>query len=212
MQNNEDWKDRRKRIKYEAYLDWIDSKTKGMSESSVIRVLNQGNANPSVEELEPHLFKLYFARIFHQNHNYQSFIKCLNDANLSKLWRIDLGEFSLENPYERFCRGKKCKSKTQIGNYSFERNVDERSEEYLNQELIRAQVKELSDQRRAVLEENSYVEILCRKGYYSEEEILIAIEDFWNSRTLLISNDDLQRAVEIKYLMELRRINGIDQE
>jgi hypothetical protein len=216
--NNENWSDKRKRIRYEAYLDWLSEKTNGMSEISVMRKLQNISLeksellDPSYEELEPYIFNICFSRVFDQNHDFEKFIRLLKSANLSKVWRIELGDFTLETPYERFCRvNSKSFSKLNFDDSS-RKSADVYKEDYLMQEAIRNEIREASDQRRSALEESCYVSILCSKTDMCEEEILHAIDEFWNSGTLLIPRSELGRAVEIKYLLELRRMNGIDNE
>jgi hypothetical protein len=195
-----------KRLRYEAYLDWLNDKTKGMSDSSVLHTLNNNQMiSVSREELDPYLLELCFPSIFDQNSNGSfNLVKALNYVIQWKLSRIELGEFYLENPYERFCKIKFRDSNCfkAIEKVKF---VDQ-NESYIR---IHEEIQRDLEEKRRSIEEQCYVEILCNQGTLSEEEILDAVDEFCSTGALIISPQVLEKAVQIKYLAELRRVNSM---
>jgi hypothetical protein len=191
---------------------------------------------PSEAVLEEYFVKLSFEKWLSQKeiHHPERIVHTLNSLLESMHLRTLLGDFHLDLPYERFVRIKKrlelhdklreerrtrehqcyqhhdfqLEEEEEGKKHNFDNNtvlVKDEHGSFKEQVQLRDLIAEESRMKRAALEEKCYVRILLSRGL-QPAKVIDAVENFWDTGDLLISEAELENAVEIEYMMDLRRV------
>jgi hypothetical protein len=188
----------------EAFEEWLCEQTQFMTEKSKEHFIRNLDEMPCDEVLDRCLLRRRF-KDFPEDAAHR-----LNTINKNKHARIELEEFAItETPYERLSRNAQLLRKEEQLKRDRQRQQHNPVPNEAPPSSELQQIEKDSRMRRYVLEEKCYVNILWRRGV-RPQEIFDSVDLWWDTGELMIPEAELNEAVEMEHLSELRRVRSME--